>query len=53
MPLTESMVSWGLKGEILDSARTICFERKDEEGKNKLRDAQRKHEVEGHVAWVY
>lgn len=29
---------------------TVCFQSKDEDSEDDLRDAQRKHEVESHIA---
>lgn len=36
--------------ESLSCCPTIGFEAKDQNGENELRDAQREHEVESHIA---
>jgi hypothetical protein len=35
---------------FLERWHTVCFQSKDEDSEDELRDAQRKHEVESHIA---
>jgi hypothetical protein len=35
---------------FLERWYTVCFQSKDEDSEDELRDAQRKHEVESHIA---